>query len=96
MIPNTIRMYATVQDQPNQGVYLVVGWTSDGQPHLAPIKTLARTRARQSMVKVEWSPERGVVLFHETRTEADQELERSIAQVRSVVAGAESLLKSAA
>lgn len=95
MIPYYSPLYATVQDQPRQGVYRVAGWGLTGQPYLIPLKTLSWTRINRSCTCEEWDTNFGHIVFHDTKAEALAEHQRMVADLKAVLRGAEKLTKAA-
>lgn len=98
MVPQYSPLYATRQHRPQSGVLRVVGWSPvTNQPYLIPLKTKAsqQTRAQTRGNAVEWEPGYGVLVYHDTRREADAELDRMTHEEWKVVKEAESLLRAA-
>lgn len=99
MIPYNSHLYATIQDRPIAGVLRVVGWNAvTGLPYLINIKTKdwQRLSSGASVAADEWNSEHGILIFHDTRREADAELDRMINDVHAVIAEAKQITREAA
>lgn len=96
MIPYYSPLYATVQDQPRMGVLRVIGWGLTGQPYVIPIKAKEWNRRQTSSRCWEWDPATGVLIFHDSRADAETTYESMLADVRKVIVDAEQLIRQEA
>lgn len=105
MIPYTGHLYCTVQNQPMAGILRVIGWNpTTNQPYLINIKTKGWQRWRQHQNAInadvgaahEWTPNIGILIYHDTRHEADEEFDRMLGEVRDVLREADHITKEAA